>query len=53
MFSMFDIIPGTDLQLSALEALYIIKYQLALCKQKDFYNVLLFKSADYTVTKPE
>ena len=43
----------TELQLSVLKVLYIIKYQPALCKQKEFYNLLLFNPADYTVTKPD
>ena len=44
---------SSKLQLSVLEAFYIIKYQPALYKQKEFYNFLLFNPIDYTVTKPD
>ena len=33
--------------------LYITKYQPILCKQKEFYNFLLFNPTDYTVIKPD
>ena len=32
---------------------YITKYQPILCKQKEFYNLLLSNLTDYTATKPE
>ena len=42
---------GTELQLSVLEVLYIIKYQPILCKQKELYYLLFFNPSDYTATK--
>ena len=51
MFSILDT-TSTDIQLSTLDTIYITTYQLALCKQKDFYNLLIFKSIDHTSTKP-
>ena len=32
--------------------LYITKYQPALCKQNEFYNLILFNLTDYTATNP-
>ena len=50
MFTILDT-SCSVLQLSVLEAFYITKYQPALCKQKEFYNLPLFNPTDYTATK--
>ena len=42
---------SSKLQLLVLKALYITKYQPVLCKQKEFYNILLFNLTDYIATK--
>ena len=52
MFTFFET-SSSELQLSMLEVLYITKYQPALCKQKEFYNLLLFNPTDYIATKPD
>ena len=52
MFTILDTM-GSELQLSVLELLYITEYWLALYKQKDFNNHLLFNSINYTATKPD
>ena len=51
MFAILDI-SGSELQRSVPEVLYITKYQPALCKQKEFYN-LFFNPTDYNATKPD
>ena len=42
-----------ELQFSVLEELHITKYQPTQCKQKGFYDLLLFNSTDYISTKPD
>ena len=52
MFSILEA-SSSELQLAVREVLFITKYQPTLCKQKEFYNILLFNSTDYTATKPD
>ena len=46
-------VSNSELQLSALDALYTTEYQPTLCNQKNFYNLLSFNPNDYTATKPD
>ena len=52
MFTILEV-SNNELQLSVLEGFYITQYLPTLCKQKDFYNFLLFNLTDYTSTQPD
>ena len=52
IFTLLDT-SSSKLQLLVLKVLYITKYQLALCKQKEFYILPLFNPIDYSGTKPD
>ena len=46
-------VSNRELQLSVLEVLYITKYQPTLCKQKEFYNLLIFNPTNYIAIKSD
>ena len=49
LHGMFDV-SYNELQMSALESLYISKYQPILCKQNGFCNLLLSDSTEESLT---